>query len=140
MQKSDVSWYEAPFVDDLPPPEVEEAIAADDEPEAKGGIGLDVDPWEDSGGYADMTDEKFDEALSELLFSGANKVLRFVVPLKARQGPLILAGLQEVVTECNRLGYPVKVVHTDRAKELIFQGHHGLVAIKPYPAFLHSRR
>ena len=117
--KSDVSWYEAPFVEDLPPPEVEEDIAADDEPEAKGGTGLDVDPWEDSGGYANMTDEKFDEALSELLFSGANKVLRFAVPLKARQGPLILAGLQEVVTECNRLGYPVKVVHTDRAKELM---------------------
>ncbi|CAE7279390.1 RE2, partial [Symbiodinium microadriaticum] len=117
--QSDVSRYEAPFVEDLPPPEAEEAIAADDEPEAKGGTGLDVDPWEDSGGYADMTDEKFDEALSELLFSGANKVLRFAVPLKARQGPLILAGLQEVVTECNRLGYPVKVVHTDRAKELM---------------------
>ena len=41
------------------------------------------------------------------------------MPLKARKGPLILAGLQEVVTECNRLGYPVKIVHTDRAKELM---------------------
>ena len=116
---SEVSWVEAPFVDDLPSPEVEEAAAADDESEGECGVGLDVDPWEDSEGYADMTDEKFDEALSELLFSGANKVLRFVVPLKARKGPLILAGLQEVVTECHRLGYPVKTVHTDRAKELM---------------------
>ncbi|OLP79397.1 Gag-Pol polyprotein [Symbiodinium microadriaticum] len=117
--QSDVSWVEAPFVDELPPPEADEAVVADGELEDEGGAGSEVDPWEDSAGYADMTDEKFDEALSELLFSGANKVLRFAVPLKARKGPLILAGLQEVVTECHRLGYPVKVVHTDRAKELM---------------------
>ncbi|CAE7465544.1 GIP [Symbiodinium necroappetens] len=116
---SQVGWYEAPFVDEAECSGVEAAVEADDEPGVEGGVGLDVDPWEDVGGFGEMTDEKFDEALSEMLFSGANKVLRFAVPLKARKGPLILAGLQEIVTECNRLGYPVKVVHTDRAKELM---------------------
>ncbi|CAE7272868.1 GIP, partial [Symbiodinium sp. CCMP2456] len=77
------------------------------------------DPWEDVQGLASLSDEAFDEELSTMVFSGANKVLRFVVPLKSRKGPQILAGLQEVVTECNRLGYPVKVAHTDRAKELM---------------------
>ena len=116
---SEADWFEAPFVDDVAPSEAEAIVEADDGPEVEGGVGLDVDPWEDVGGFSEMTDEKFDEALSEMLFSGANKVLRFAVPLKARKGPLILAGLQEVVTECNRLGYPVKIVHTDRAKELM---------------------
>ncbi|CAE7644534.1 GIP, partial [Symbiodinium necroappetens] len=116
---SEADWFEAPFVDDVAPSEAEAIVEADDGPDVEGGVGLDVDPWEDAGGFSEMTDEKFDEALSEMLFSGANKVLRFAVPLKARKGPLILAGLQEVVTECNRLGYPVKIVHTDRAKELM---------------------
>ncbi|CAE7503519.1 GIP, partial [Symbiodinium necroappetens] len=116
---SQVGWYEAPFVDEAELSGAEAVVEADDELEVEGGAGLDVDPWEDGGGFGEMTDEKFDEALSEMLFSGANKVLRFAVPLKARKGPLILAGLQEIVTECNRLGYPVKVVHTDRAKELM---------------------
>ena len=116
---SQVGWYEAPFVDEAELSGAEAVVEIDDEPELEGGARLDVDPWEDVEGFGEMTDEKFDEALSEMLFSGANKVLRFAVPLKARKGPLILAGLQEVVTECNRLGYPVKVVHTDRAKELM---------------------
>ncbi|CAE7748047.1 TY5A, partial [Symbiodinium sp. KB8] len=116
---SEADWYEAPFVDDVAPSEAEAIVEVDDGPEGDGGAGLDVDPWEDTGGFGEMTDEKFDEALAEMLFSGANQVLRFAVHLKARKGPLILAGLQEVVTECNRLGYPVKIVHTDRAKELM---------------------
>ena len=77
------------------------------------------DPWADTLGVADMSDESFDAALVPMTFEGANKVLRFVVPVKSRHGPHILAGLQEVITECHRLGYPVKVAHTDRAKELM---------------------
>ena len=77
------------------------------------------DPWADKLGVGDMSDEQFDAALLPMTFGGANKVLRFVVPIKSRQGPHILAGLQEVIVECNRLGYPVKVAHTDRAKELM---------------------
>ena len=50
--QSNASWFEAPFVDDLPPPEAEGAMVADDEPEVEGGVGLDVDLWQDSGGYA----------------------------------------------------------------------------------------
>ena len=41
------------------------------------------------------------------------------MPIKSRHGPQILSGLQEIITECQRLGYPVKVAHTDRAKELM---------------------
>ncbi|CAE7412008.1 unnamed protein product, partial [Symbiodinium microadriaticum] len=35
--QSNASWFEAPFVDDLPPPEAEGAMVADDEPEVEGG-------------------------------------------------------------------------------------------------------
>ena len=70
---------------------------------------LDCDLWEDTQGVAKLSDEEFDATLSQMTFSGANKVLRFVVPIKSRQGLQILAGLQEIVTECHRLGYPGKV-------------------------------
>ncbi|CAE7359300.1 RE1 [Symbiodinium sp. CCMP2592] len=84
-----------------------------------GRSGDDEDPWRDKHGVASMSDAEFDELVSQSAFTGANKVLRFVVPIKGRHGSYILAGLQEIVTECHRAGYPVKVVHTDRAKELM---------------------
>ncbi|CAE7795583.1 GIP, partial [Symbiodinium sp. CCMP2456] len=123
-QRSELSWFEAPDVDDVPdvtPGEGNdnaagaylEGVVLPAQPEAEG------DPWDDAQGMSAISDEAFDEELSSMIFTGANQVLRFVVPLKSRQGPQILAGLQEVVTECNRLGYPVKIAHTDRAKELM---------------------
>ena len=117
-QESLLSWFEAPDLDDLlgahPDHEVE---VPEGEGQVEGTKG--DDPWADEHDVTCMTDEQFDEELSKLLFSGANKVLRFVVPLQSRKWPQILAGLQEIVTECGRLGFPVKVVHTDRAKELM---------------------
>ncbi|CAE7245904.1 GIP [Symbiodinium sp. CCMP2456] len=123
-QGSEPGWFEVPDVDGIV-----DGVPDENGAEA-GGASLDGDdslpqpsqegdPWDDQQGVENLTDEAFDEELSKMVFSGANQTLRFVVPLKSRQGPQILAGLQEVVTECNRLGYPVKVAHTDRAKELM---------------------
>eukprot|EP00439_Symbiodinium_sp_Y106_P000023 s9351_g1.t1 len=39
--------------------------------------------------------------------------------MKGRSGAHFLPAFQEVVAECNRLGYPVKVAHTDRAREAV---------------------
>ena len=122
--ESVLSWFEAPDLESLKASlqDLEEdQDAADDEPvgDVMEQKASDDDPWGDDQGVSSLTDEQFDEKLAQLLFTGANKVLRFVVPLKSRKGPQILAGLQEVVTECGRLGFPVKVVHTDRAKELM---------------------
>ncbi|CAE7531161.1 RE1 [Symbiodinium sp. CCMP2592] len=77
------------------------------------------DPWEDHQGISGLSDEEFDREIAKLGFSGENKVLRFVVPLQGRSGAHILPALQEVVTECHRLGYPVKSAHTDRATEAV---------------------
>ncbi|CAE6927973.1 RE1 [Symbiodinium sp. CCMP2592] len=77
------------------------------------------DPWEDRSGVAKLSDEEFDQEVSQMVFSGDNRVLRFVVPMKGRSGAHILPALQEVITECHRLGYPVKVAHTDRAREAV---------------------
>ena len=63
--------------------------------------------------------EDFDKEIAKLGFSGENQVLRFVVPMKGRSGAHFLPAFQEVVAECNRLGYPVKVAHTDRAREAV---------------------
>ncbi|CAE7756656.1 RE1 [Symbiodinium sp. CCMP2456] len=123
-QGSEPGWFEVPGVDE-PPDEADEDAEVD-----AGGIGcedddsvplppLEAEVWEDDPDMSALTDEAFDDELSKMVFAGSNKVLRFVVPLKSRKGPQILAGLQEVVTECNRLGFPVKVAHTDRAKELM---------------------
>ncbi|CAE7242289.1 GIP, partial [Symbiodinium microadriaticum] len=123
-QESIVSWVEMPDLEGLPEPDDEgelDQVEAEPEgvPEGHRAPELEGDLWEDTLGVADMSDEQFDDALSQLLFKGANKVLRFAVPVKSRKGPQILAALQEVVTECNRLGFPVKIAHTDRAKELM---------------------
>lgn len=67
---------------------------------------MDADPWDDDQGIATLSDEAFDDELSKMVFTGANKVQRFVVPLKSRQGPQILAGLQEVVTEHTAFVHP----------------------------------
>ena len=118
------SWFEMPDIDDLPEPE-EDGEPAQAEAEYEGlpdegkATVLEGDLWEDALGVSGMSDEQFDTELSQMLFDGANKVLRFAVPVRSRKGPQILAALQEVVTECNRLGFPVKVAHTDRAKELM---------------------
>ncbi|OLQ10890.1 Copia protein [Symbiodinium microadriaticum] len=123
-RESLVSWFEMPDLEDLPEPEDDdEPVQAEDNPEGAPdeckATELEGDLWDDELGVSDMSDEQFDGALSQMLFSGANKVLRFAVPVKSRKGPQILSALQEVVTECNRLGFPVKVAHTDRAKELM---------------------
>ncbi|OLP97725.1 Copia protein [Symbiodinium microadriaticum] len=119
--ESVLSWFEAPDLESLKASLKDAEEAAEDEPVGDGTEQKpsDGDPWDDDQGVSSLTDEQFDEELAQLLFAGANKVLRFVVPLKSRKGPQILAGLQEIVTECGRLGFPVKVVHTDRAKELM---------------------
>ena len=123
-RESVASWVEMPDLEEIPEPDDEgEPDQAEAEPEGMSdgqrATGVEGDLWEDELGVADMSDEQFDDALSRLLFKGANKVLRFAVPVKSRKGPQILAALQEVVTECSRLGFPVKVAHTDRAKELM---------------------
>ncbi|CAE7924460.1 GIP, partial [Symbiodinium sp. KB8] len=123
-RESLVSWFEMPDLEDLPEPyDDDEPVQAKDDPEEVPDEGkaaeLEGDIWDDELGVSEMSDEQFDGALSQMLFGGANKVLRFAVPVKSRKGPQILSALQEVVTECNRLGFPVKVAHTDRAKELM---------------------
>ncbi|CAE7253125.1 TY5A [Symbiodinium sp. CCMP2592] len=126
---SEASWLRDGL--ELPEPSNEEQVegAPQEEPpennpsqEAVKEPGDDDDPWEDKHNVAAMSDEEFDELVCKGAFTGANKVLRFVVPIKSRHGAHILAGLQEVVTECHRSGYPVQVVHTDRAKDLMSKG------------------
>ena len=58
---SELSWYEAPVLDELPPQEPDEVADGDDEPQVEGGVGAVVDPWEDHEGVASMPDEQFDE-------------------------------------------------------------------------------
>ncbi|CAE7306964.1 unnamed protein product [Symbiodinium sp. KB8] len=123
-RESLVSWFEMPDLEDLPEPDDDdEPVQAKDDaeevPDEVKATELEGDIWDDELGVSEMSDEQFDGALSQMLFGGANKVLRFAVPVKSRKGPQILSALQEVVTECNRLGFPVKVAHTDRAKELM---------------------
>ena len=99
------SWFEMPDIDGLPEPEEDgEPAQAEAEleevPDEGKATELEGDLWEDALGVSDMSDEQFDTALSQMLFNGANKVLRFAVPVRSRKGPQILAALQEVVTEC----------------------------------------
>ena len=77
------------------------------------------DPWEDHQAISKLSNEEFDKEIAKMVFSGNNKVLRFVVPMKGRSGAQILPALQEVIAECNRLGFPVKTAHTDRAREAV---------------------
>ena len=125
---SDTSWLHADLdLEKTRLEEVHEDVQTEEEPATRAPLptegpleeASEDDPWGDSHGIAALSDEEFDRSIAQSTFTGANKVLRFVVPIKSRQGPQILAGLQEIVTECNRLGYPVKVAHTDRAKELM---------------------
>ncbi|OLP94794.1 hypothetical protein AK812_SmicGene23144 [Symbiodinium microadriaticum] len=108
--ESVLSWFGAPDLESLKASlqDLEDGQeAAEDEPVGDGTEQKpsDGDPWDDDQGVSSLTDEQFDEELAKLLFTGANKVLRCVVPLKSRKGPQILSGLQEIVT--------------DRAKELM---------------------
>ncbi|CAE7403105.1 unnamed protein product [Symbiodinium microadriaticum] len=92
---SELSWYEAPVLDELPPQEPDEVADGDDEPQVEGGVGAVVDPWEDHEGVASMPDEQFDECP----FTHA--------VLRCQQGVEVCGAIE------------AKVAHTDRAKELM---------------------
>ncbi|CAE7765514.1 GIP [Symbiodinium sp. CCMP2592] len=115
-ERESVGSYDLSEVEDLQVVE-EEPPQADGEPQA--GEEEEMDPWEDREGILKLSDEEFDEQVSRMGFSGENQILRFVVPMKGRSGAHFLPAFQEVVAECNRLGYPVKVAHTDRAREAV---------------------
>ena len=92
-KESIASWVEMPDLEELPEPDDEgelDQVEAEPEgvPEGHRASELEGDLWDDALGVADMSDEQFDDALSQLLFKGANKVLRFAVPVKSRKlGP-----------------------------------------------------
>ncbi|OLP87629.1 Copia protein [Symbiodinium microadriaticum] len=118
-KESVLSWFEAPDLESLKASleDLDDCQeAAEDEPVGDGAEqkASDGDPWVDDQGVSSLTDEQFDEELAQLLFTGANKVLRFVVPLKSRKGPQILSGAD--VKSCD-----------------------GLVAIKVDTALVHAR-
>ena len=119
--KSIQSWFDPSDYDpdefpEVPeePQEEEEHVPVEDE--------ISSDPWEDHLGISKLSDEEFDKEIAKIGFSGENRVLRFVVPMKGRKGSQIQPALQEVITECHRLGFPVKSAHTDRAREAVSKG------------------
>ena len=87
-KESIVSWWEVPDLDELHDDagedETHQAVPGSGEAEYDiKGTSADGDLWDDALGVSDMSDPQFDEALEKLLFDGANKVLRFAVPVKS---------------------------------------------------------
>ena len=103
---------------DYDPEEFKEDVELQEEPCAPQGEES-LEHWEDHQGISRLSDDEFDKEIAKLEFSGENRVLRFVVPMKGRSGSQILPALQEVITECHRLGFPVRTAHTDRAREAV---------------------
>ena len=46
-------------------------------------------------------------------------VLRFVRPMTSRKGPSLMPALHSMIQEINKLGFPVKNVHSDQGREFL---------------------
>ena len=46
-------------------------------------------------------------------------VLRFVRPMTSRKGPSVMPALHSMIQEINKLGFPVKNVHSDQGREFL---------------------
>ena len=132
--KSIQSWFDPSDYDpdefpEVPeePQEEEEHVPVEDE--------ISSDPWEDHLGISKLSDEEFDKEIAKIGFSGENRVLRFVVPMKGRKGSQIQPALQEV----SPTGVSGEVGSHRPRKGSGFEGNHRLAAVAAHSAFVHSR-
>ncbi|CAE7509890.1 RE1 [Symbiodinium sp. CCMP2592] len=63
--------------------------------------------------------ETLQQAIENLKDPVPQVVLRFVRPMTSRKGPSLMPAIHSMVQEINKLGFPVKNVHSDQGREFL---------------------
>ena len=108
----------------LPPlpevPEEEEGIGSEEWTQAHDDLqGSEVSVEIEVASVASEPQEELARAAEALCDPVPQVVLRFVRPMTSRKGPSVMPALHSMIQEINKLGFPVKNVHSDQGREFL---------------------